>query len=1262
MADFSVHNTAELQAALASSDSTVNIRITSDFSVTSNITIPAGKTVTITSDSTKHRVTRGTFGDLITLGGNSTLTISNLTIDGYKSNYPDARGSLISSGYSDNTKLNLLTGAELIGNANPSENDTGGNGGAVHLRDSTLALDHASISGNEAKDGGGIHTTDTDVSITDSTFINNKASEDGAGMYVYSSETPVDFSGAEFINNTARNDGGGLYLDAKANINNSTFRKNTGRFGGAVYLAGSTSPKVSFYNTNFTSNTADYGGAIYNVMESLYNLDVSATSSFSNNKGVTNTDIIKPEDVPIHKAHIKTTQFTSPHKYAYNNDDIFYYYNTSNNYTFGDGTNNDGRTDENNRVKKTLSDGGTLSDKQFQFGLFDENGKQVAAGTNDLGGNVTFSKVLFDEITTHHYTVKELPDPTGKYSYDKTVYPVTVSVTYNGGDNNRPLMVRLTWEGGNPPEFKNKRTCGEAPVNISTKVISPDKKLSDGEYEFTLQNDYGSYRGTAKNDADGNIIFPEFTLPEGDYVFSAWAPTGSDGYVFTDAGSQFEIKVTCDGSGNAVAEVIDVPTFKVEYRPEGIKKPLQFHKIIDGWNLADKPDRQFSLVVSDHHGRQISMPVKDGVVDFGDFFLDESIHLFVKEEGTDGDGWILDKNEYPVNIKTTDDGKGHIDWIIDPPVPPFVNRYVPTPATTGKENVPHAKKTVTGGKPLEAGQFTFGLFDDKGNLVVTGTNDANGDIIFPVGEFNKPGEFNYILKETTPDGGGYTTDKTEYHYKAVITDDGKGHLSGIFTQPSPEPVFVNTYTTEGSEHILAYKLLHGWKNGLTAPQFNFTLRDKEGNIIKSLQSSGGTLDFGVLNYTEAGDYEYTVNEEAPLPDGWAVDHPSYRVIVHMTDDGKGGLIASVDYPDSNNTAPQFINTYSSVPANVGSVISGTPKKITTGKKQTDSEFRFGIFDTNGNLLFVGFNNADGTIRFPVFYSSKLGETDYFMKEISEDGNGWTCDKTSYPVKVNITDNGEGELSASVTYPDGVPAFENVYKDVPVTEKITAQKIIQGLEHLDKQFNFLLKDINGKIVKATQNKGDLIDFGMFNYTEPGTYVYTMEEDSFSAGAGWNTDPTVYPVVVTVTDDGSGNLKCQVSYPGGNVPVFTNFYINKPTKALIRAKKCVCGAPDSACGYAGYFKFGLFREDGEKIAQMRNDKNANIIFPELTFDSTGIYHYKLKELSESCNGWECDKKIVDVTITVTSDEQGELSANVTYDTGEIPNFTNYYKPCK
>jgi pilin isopeptide linkage protein len=528
----------------------------------------------------------------------------------------------------------------------------------------------------------------------------------------------------------------------------------------------------------------------------------------------------------------------------------------------------------------------------------------------------------------------------------------------------------------------------------------------------------------------------------------------------------------------------------------------------------------------------------DGTVDFGELDLTAvGVHTYtISEEGTDGEGWTLDKKAYPIDITVTDDGSGHLTGSVDR-VPNLTNTYKPAPATVGTDDTPHASKTVSGGPALKAGQFTFGLYDSNGNLVETGTNDGTGNILFPPGTFSNAGEYNFTFRETTPDGGGYTTDKTSYPYKVVVTDDGQGQLHAQVTQPSPTPTFVNTYTTAGSQSVVAHKTLQGWENGQTAPDFTFTLKDQSGAIIQTIHSNGGTLDFGVLHFTSAGDYDYTINEEPPLPTGWTTTRTSYRVHIHAEDDGHGDLITTVTYPD-RDTSPQFVNTYTANAVDVGGIISDNPSgenpaKTISGTQEPlkDDQFKFGLYDESGNLVANGYSDATGRIRFPAFSSSKLGETRYTMKELTPEGSGWTTDNTSYPVAVTITDDGKGTLSATVSYPGGTPAFKNSYQAADASTIITGKVVGKGGTPGDGQFTFDVTDDTGRVVGQAHNdeNGNIV-FPPMNLPEGEHHFHIVAPPN---GDGWTFPVPSLPVDVTVTDNGDGTSTPHITYPHGAV---------------------------------------------------------------------------------------------------------------------------------
>ena len=61
--------------------------------------------------------------------------------------------------------------------------------------------------------------------------------------------------------------------------------------------------------------------------------------------------------------------------------------------------------------------------------------------------------------------------------------------------------------------------------------------------------------------------------------------------------------------------------------------------------------------------------------------------------------------------------------------------------------------------------------------------------------------------------------------------------------------------------------------------------------------TGANIIFPELKFNKAGTYTYTVKELTPATRDWLIDRRDYRVVIHVTDNGKGALLADVDYPD-----------------------------------------------------------------------------------------------------------------------------------------------------------------------------------------------------------------------------------------------------------------------------------------------------------------------------------------------------------------------------
>jgi len=215
-------------------------------------------------------------------------------------------------------------------------------------------------------------------------------------------------------------------------------------------------------------------------------------------------------------------------------------------------------------------------------------------------------------------------------------------------------------------------------------------------------------------------------------------------------------------------------------------------------------------------------------------------------------------------------------------------------------------------------------------------------------------------------------------------------------------------------------------------------------------------------------------------------------------------------------------------------------KIAIGSHQIGGDFTFGIFEQDGSdPLYTATNDAKGLITFSGIHFENTGEFHYTVKEIDAP-EGWETDDREWPIKIDVT-NVQGELHAVVTYPQGVPVFVNKYCSAYCGE---------------------------------------FQFPDLTFDEPGIYEFTLKELTPS-GDGWTTDDSVIRLIITVVDDGHGNLVATIEYPDG-FPVFTNIYKVEPTRVIISGCKIAIGAPLPI----GKFEFGLFDSEGKLIAKVTN----------------------------------------------------------------------------
>ena len=648
----------------------------------------------------------------------------------------------------------------------------------------------------------------------------------------------------------------------------------------------------------------------------------------------------------------------------------------------------------------------------------------------------------------------------------------------------------------------------------------------------------------------------------------------------------------------------------------------------DAFTLAPVPGAVYTVTATDDASETTEVTTNEkGVALTKTYDQKWEGKTFKIKEKTAPAGYKLDEKEYTVKLGAA----GSTINLKDEPVPAVFNVT--------------AKKVVEGrtDKLPKADEFTFNLYTAE-NLktpVATAKSKADGTITFENIELKGAGTYHYIIKEDTSKAiDGITFDEEGKEVTVTAAFQG-GVLTASVT--SAEPTFTNTYKAAStSATIKAKKVLNG--KDLVADAYTFELKEKDAVVAEAKNAASGEVVFNV-NYTEAGEHTYTITEKAGTEAGVTYSTESYTVKVNVVDNGQGQLVATVENADAERV---FTNTYKA--ASTSATIKA--KKVLNGKDLVADAYTFELKEKDA-VVATAKNAASGEVVFKVDYT-EAGEHTYTITEKSGTEAGVTYSTESYTVKVNVVDNGQGQLVATVENPEAERVFTNTYK-APVPPAPTATsatleftKELTGRALVDGEFQFELYEDTNKLDTKTNQAGK-VTFNVINYDAEGVHTYTVKE--VNAGATGITYDTEKTAVVTVTKDAATNaLKAAVEYPAGNV--FKNSFKAPAVEATIEATKKLEGKELAADAYTFELK-----EKGAVVATAKNTAKGKVAFVR-SFEEAGTHTYTLVEKVGTEEGIEYDKTEHTVTVTVVADDQGLLTAKVSYADGKEVVFTNKY----
>jgi len=846
----------------------------------------------------------------------------------------------------------------------------------------------------------------------------------------------------------------------------------------------------------------------------------------------------------------------------------------------------------------------------------DDASETTEVTTNEKG--VALTKTYDQKWEGKTFKIKEKTAPSG-YKLDEKEYTVKLGAA------------------GSTIHLKDEPV--PAVFNVTAKKVvegRADKLPKADEFTFNLftAENLNDPVATAKSKADGTITFENLQVKGAGtyhYIIKEDTSTAVAGVTFDTEAKEATVAATFQ-SGVLTATVTSAePTFTNTYKATPAKETITAKKVLNGKELeADK--YEFEL----KKGEEVVATAKnaaDGTVTFKEIEFETAgdYTYTITEKAGSEKGVTYDTAKHEVKVKVTDNGQGQLVATVTGNNPTFTNTY-----KAAKTSATITAKKVLEGKALEADKYEFELKEgDK--VVATAKNAADGTVTFKEIEYNEAGDHTYTISEKAGSEAGVTYDTATHEVTVNVTDNGQGQLEAAVA--GNNPTFTNTYKAAPAKiAIEAKKVLNGKE--LEIDEFEFELKEGDKVVATAKNAAGGLIRFSEISYSKAGVYNYTITEKVGNKLGVTYDKTEHPATVEVKDNGSGQLVATV-----TSETPVFVNDYKAEPAQA----TIKAKKVLKGKALEADAYTFELKE-GSDLVATAKNTASGEVVFNVTFSA-AGDYAYTITEKAGDDKTITYDQTAYEVFVTVADDGKGQLVATVEDADTERVFTNIYTaPAPTATSATLEftKELTGRTLVDGEFQFeLYKD--GQKIDTKTNQAGKVTFNAINYDAEGEYTYTVKE--VNAGATGITYDTEKTAKVTVTKDAATNaLKATVEYPAGNV--FKNSFKAPAVEATIEATKKLEGKELAADAYTFELK-----EKGAVVATAKNTVEGKVAFVR-SFEEAGTYTYTLVEKVGTEEGIEYDKTEHTVTVTVVADDQGLLTAKVSYADGKEVVFTNKY----
>lgn len=424
---------------------------------------------------------------------------------------------------------------------------------------------------------------------------------------------------------------------------------------------------------------------------------------------------------------------------------------------------------------------------------------------------------------------------------------------------------------------------------------------------------------------------------------------------------------------------------------------------------------------------------------------------------------------------------------------------------------------------------------------------------------------------------------------------------------------------------------------------------------------------------------------------------------------------------------QFANSYNPTPATA--TIKGS--KTLTGRDMTANEtFGFELFAaddatqsavTAGAVTLPGAATVTGakadkvkdfqfgniTFKKPGEYTFNVNETQWNGAAVpATDEKGMQFDRSTQTVKVTVTDDHAGSLTAEVTYLNGSGsvAFANKYATSSTYNGIQVEKTLQGrnmaagefgftIEGKDDESTALLTDADKQFTNENNRAAGVADvmtkLSGLTFTQANNgkhYEFTVKEvipngavrDQatglwYVGATGLYYDGANHVVAIDVADDGSGQLTVTTKVDGqvGNVVSFVNKYRAQDVSfdtANAQLKKILEGR-DWLDSDSFTFNLKALTDgapmpegavDGVATATVTKANAENFGFGNITYTSDMLqgapsktFKYEVSEATGTIEGIDYATNKATITVTVVDNGEGKLNASASTENGTFVN---------